>query len=97
MQFDQKQDKKTPSSMDNSKIVNKRLAESFKIEYEITTDDVQAVLQKHQEFYKSISTFDFNIFEFTHAVGRNMQMPAIATALLELNGLTSKVDSKKFL
>ena len=40
MQFDRKEDKKANSSVNSIKFVNKRLAESVKIDYEITTDDV---------------------------------------------------------
>ena len=54
-------------------------------------------MQKHQDFYFAISTFEFNIFEFSKTVGRNMQMPVIASAILELNGLYKLVEKNKFL
>ena len=72
--------------------MNRRLADSFKIDYKISPEDVQVALKQSQDFYSAISTFDFNIFEFSKTVGRNMQMPAIATAIMELNGLEKKID-----
>lgn len=54
-------------------------------------------MSAHPEFYQAVNSFDFNLFEFTEAVGRNMQMPFIATALLEHNDLIKVVNYDKFL
>jgi len=54
---------------------------------------MQDLIAKHPHFYNGLSTFEFNIFELTNAVGRNMQMTFMATALMDLNGLTQKYDN----
>ena len=82
---------------EDSKFINKRLAKSFRIDFKLTTEDIEEIMQNHQDFYFAISTFEFNIFEFSKTVGRNMQMPAIATAIMELNGLEKKIDQERFL
>jgi len=43
-----------------------------------------------------MDTFDFNIFEFTRVVGRNMQMPTLALALLKKHNLLERVEKQKF-
>ena len=58
---------------------------------------VQNVIKAHPKFFQGINTFEFNLFEFTEAVGRNMQMPFIATGLIEHNDLMSIIDYEKFL
>lgn len=58
---------------------------------------MQGLIAQHPDWYKAISTFSFDIFEFSEAVGRNMQMPFIATALMELNGVAGKIDQNKYL
>lgn len=73
------------------------LADSSKADSQITTEDVQAVLNENKDLCSGISTFEFNIFEFSRVVGRSMQMPAMATAIIEMNGLTQKIDQGKFL
>ena len=80
-----------------SKFVNAQLATSTNIDFEVTTDDVQAIIKQHQDLYFGISTFEFNIFEFSKTVGRQMQMPTMAMALIDINGLNTKVDESKFL
>lgn len=80
-----------------SKFVNAQLASSTNIDFEVTTDDVQAIIKQHQDLYFGISTFEFNIFEFSKTVGRQMQMPTMAMALIDINGLNTKVDEGKFL
>ena len=54
------------------KIINTRLAQSFKIDFKVTQDDINEILKNNQDFYYGISTFEFNIFEFVRTVGRNM-------------------------
>ena len=55
------------------------------------------MLAKHKSFYQAMNTFDFNLFEFTEVVGRKMQMPFMALALLKQNNLEAIVDQDKFL
>ena len=80
-----------------SKFVNAQLATSTNIDFEVTIDDVQAIIKQNQDLYFGISTFEFNIFEFSKTVGRQMQMPTMAMALIDINGLNNKVDESKFL
>ena len=54
-------------------------------------------MQRHPDQFEAINSFDFNLFEFTNTVGRNMQMPFIATALLQQNDLMKVVDYNKYL
>jgi len=58
-----------------------------KIDYELTTDHMESLLEKHQDFYDAVNSFDFDIFEFARSVGRNVQMPLLATSLLKQNNL----------
>lgn len=53
------------------------------IETELTTGMINDMLAKHKSFYQGINTFDFNLFEFTEVIGRKMQMPFMAMALLK--------------
>lgn len=68
-----------------------------KIDYELTTDHMESLLEKHQDFYDAVNSFDFNIFQFSRSVGRDMQMPLLATSLLKQNNLLQFVDYHKFL
>lgn len=82
---------------DTTKFVNSRLADSFQIDYQVTGEEIQAILKDNQNFYYALSTFEFNIFEFSSVVGRTMQMPVLSTALIQLNGLNGLIDQNKFL
>lgn len=44
-----------------------------------------------------MDSFQFNIFDFVNEVGRDMQMPIIASSLLKKNDLLGTVDQQKFL
>ena len=83
--------------MEDSKFINSRLAKSVRIDFQLTLEDVEEILKKHQDFYYAISTFEFNIFEFSKTVGRNMQMPVLASTIMDLNGLSKIINQKKFL
>ena len=54
-------------------------------------------MAQNQHYEQQIDSFDFNIFEFTYTVGRNMQMPIMATMLLKKNNLIQAVNFPKFL
>jgi hypothetical protein len=58
-----------------------------KIDFELTTDTMEILMDKHNDFYEGVNSFDFNIFEFARNVGRNMQMPLLATSLMKQNNL----------
>ena len=68
-----------------------------KIDFELSTESMDTLIEKHQDHYNSVNDFSFNIFEFSQSVGRNMQMPILATSLLKQNDLLSHVDYHKFL
>lgn len=70
---------------------------SDKIDFELTTDTMDILLEKHNDFYEGVNSFDFDIFEFARTVGRNMQMPLLATSLMKQNNLLQYVDHHKFL
>jgi len=70
---------------------------SDKIDFDLSIDKVDKLLLKHEVFYEQILRFDFNIFEFSKSVGRNMQMPFMASSLLKHNNLLQAVDHHKFL
>lgn len=80
-----------------NKKLQQKLAKSQVIDFELSPQQVEELIAKHPNFFNGLSTFEFNIFELTEAVGRNMQMPFVATALMELNGLTQKYNKEKFL
>lgn len=67
------------------------------IDFELTVSMVQDMVAKYKSFYQAINSFDFNLFEFTEVVGRKMQMPFMAMALLKQNNLETIVDQDKFL
>jgi len=73
------------------------LNNSEKIDFELTTDTMEILLEKHNDFYEAVNSFEFNIFEFAKTVGRNMQMPLLATSLMKQNNLLQYVDQSKFL
>ena len=62
-------------------------ANELDIDFVISTDQVQEAIQTHQNFYEAINSFEFNIFEFSDVVGRQMQMPFVATSLIQHNNL----------
>lgn len=43
-----------------------------RIDFDLSTDHVEKLIEKHPEFYEGIDTFAFNIFDFSKTVGRNM-------------------------
>lgn len=63
----------------------------------VTTEEVDAIVSENPEFYHGLSTFNFNIFEFSCMIGRKMQMPVIAMALIKTNGLNELIDRDKYL
>jgi hypothetical protein len=60
---------------------------SDRIDFDLSVDHVDKLILKHEVFYNKVNSFDFNIFEFSKSVGRNMQMPFMATSLLKQNNL----------
>ena len=40
------------------------MAQSMKIDFQMTIEEIQDLIKKHQDYYYGLSTFDFNIFEF---------------------------------
>ena len=54
-----------------------------KIDFELTTESMEGLITKHQDHCNGVNSFTFNIFEFSRLVGRNMQMPILATALMK--------------
>ena len=54
-----------------------------KIDFELTTESMDGLIIKHQDYCNGVNSFTFNIFEFSQLVGRNMQMPILATALMK--------------
>lgn len=56
---------------------------SDRIDFDLSTDHVDKLILKHEDYYHKVNSFDFNIFEFSKTVGRNMQMPFMATSLLK--------------
>ena len=64
---------------------------SDKIDFELSYDMVEKLIFKHEKFHQGILSFDLNIFEFSKSVGRNMQMPFMATSLLKHNNLLQSV------
>lgn len=57
---------------------------------------VQDLIKTHTDYCEAINTFEFNLFEFTEKVGRKLQMPFMAMALLKENNLYPIVNSNKF-
>ena len=74
-----------------------KFLQNDKIDFELTTGMVQDLINKHQDYYKAINTFNFNLFDFTEVVGRKLQMPFMAIALLQQNNLNHIIDGDKFL
>jgi len=70
---------------------------SDRIDFDLKCQDVEDLIQKHATFFDGIDSWHFDIFEFSRAVGRNMQMPFMATSLLKKNNLLQCVDFHKFL
>ena len=68
-----------------------------RIDFDLSTEHIEKLIESHPNFYQEINSFKFNIFEFSRTVGRNMQMPFIATSLLKHNNLLQVVDYHKFL
>ena len=56
---------------------------SDRIDFDLSIDHVDKLILKHEDYYHKVNSFDFNIFEFSKTVGRNMQMPFMATSLLK--------------
>lgn len=50
----------------------KKLSKSWTIDFQLKAEQIQEAIKAHQDLYYSISTFEFNIFEFAEMVGRNM-------------------------
>lgn len=67
------------------------------IDFDLKPEMVQELINAYPEQFEAINSFDFNLFDFTKMVGRNMQMPFIATALLQHNDLMKEVDFTKYL
>ena len=42
------------------------------IDFDLSTEHVQNLMSKHPQFYEQINSFNFNIFQFSQTVGRNM-------------------------
>ena len=70
---------------------------SDRIDFDLKCEDIEKMLQKYEHFYEGISSFHFDIFDFSRTVGRNMQMPFMATAILKKNNLLQIIDFHKFL
>jgi len=70
---------------------------SDRIDFDLSVDHIDKLIKKHEDFYHKVNSFEFNIFEFSKTVGRNMQMPFMATSLLKQNNLLQTVDHHKFL
>ena len=70
---------------------------SDRIDFDLSIDHIDKLIMKHEDFYFKVNSFDFNIFDFSKTVGRNMQMPFMATSLLKQNNLLQTVDHHKFL
>jgi hypothetical protein len=73
------------------------LANAEKIDFELNTDTMDTLLEKYNDFYENVNSFEFDIFEFAKTVGRNMQMPILATSLMKQNDLLKYVDQPKFI
>ena len=54
----------------DKRIQNGRLVDPMDIDRQLTLSEIKQLLEKHKEFYESMNTFEFNIFDFTEAVGR---------------------------
>ena len=52
--------------------LNKKMAKSWTIDFQLSPKKIQELMKRHQDYYYGISTFEFNIFEFSNTVGRNM-------------------------
>ena len=68
-----------------------------RIDFDLSNEHVEDLMNQHYQYVDQISSYYFNIFTFSQAVGRNMQMPFIATTLLRQNNLLQVVDHHKFL
>jgi hypothetical protein len=45
---------------------------SDRIDFDLSCDKVEDLIKTHHSYYDGISTYSFNIFEFSRDVGRNM-------------------------
>jgi hypothetical protein len=45
---------------------------SDRIDFDLSCEHVEDLIKKNHTYYEGISTYNFNIFEFSRAVGRNM-------------------------
>ena len=62
----------TVQKNDQSSLHSQNQVDASKIEFELTTDNMEVLLEKNEDFYNSVNSFDFNIFQFARTVGRNM-------------------------
>ena len=58
-----------------------------RIDFDLSTEHVEAMIECNPEFYERVNHFDFNVFDFSKTIGRNMQMPFIAASILKNNNL----------
>lgn len=68
-----------------------------RIDFDLSCEHVEALIKQHHKHFENINSFDFNLFEFSEEVGRNMQMPFMATSILKHNNLLQIVDYHKFI
>lgn len=83
-------------ALNNSADVESKI-NAGRIDFDLETEFIENLVDKHIEYYHGINSFTFNIFEMARTVGRNMQMPFIATSILRQNNLLQCVDFHKFL
>ena len=58
-----------------------------RIDFDLSVEHVEELMNQHSFYIDDIHSYKFNIFNFSQSVGRNMQMPFMATALLKTNNL----------
>lgn len=68
-----------------------------RIDFDLSIDHVEDLMKQHYWYVEEMSSYKFNIFNFSKNVGRNMQMPFLATNLLRKNNLLQSIDHHKFL
>ena len=68
-----------------------------RIDFDLSTEHIEELTKQHYSYVDDMSSYKFNIFNFAQNVGRNMQMPFMATTLLRKNNLLQSVDHHKFL
>ena len=56
---------------------------SDRIDFDLSCEHVEQLIKNNLHFFNGVNSYNFNIFEFSKAVGRNMQMPFMATSLLK--------------